>query len=825
MTARRVPPNRTDPYRLAPERLRWRCDPGEFPFETTEDMQDCPIHIIGQNRAMEALRLGLSMGSEGYNIFVTGDVGSGRSTVVKRMLQEVKDGQGAPSDLAYVHNFQDTDEPRRLIFPAGRARKFAAAMDDFIESLGRDLRGLFESEAYRRQRAALVDATTRDQKNRLKEFEKRVQEQGFALVQVQMGPLTRPQLVPLVAGNPVDMDQLETLVDQGQFKREEYEALGKRRDELGAEMESLGKAFRDADRELRRRLADLDRELARPLVEEAARELGAEYSVPGVDAYLDQVAEDVLARLPTFRETHEATPAEGESEGASPEQVPRESSLYRVNVVVDNGKTRGRPIIWETTPSYRNLFGTIEKVRTPAGEFVSDHMHIRGGSLQRASGGILVLDAIDVLVEPGVWAALKRTLRNRSVEIQTFDPLHLFSVVSLKPEAVPVDVKVIMIGTRHIYQLLYHLDEDFKKIFKVKAEFAMYTPLSDEELANFANFVHKKVQDDRLPPFHRDAVAAIVEQGVRMTGDQGKLTTRFTEIADLIREAGYWARRENAPRVREKHVELSLAQQAQRVSMVEEIVRERIAQGTVLIDLGEAKVGQVNGLALLDLGDHEFAQPSRITATTAMGRNGIIDIEREAAMSGPVHTKGMLILSGFLRERFAQRHPLALTASLCFEQNYGGIEGDSASCAELYALLSSLSGAPLRQDIAVTGSVNQKGEVQPIGGVNRKVEGFFDLCRLVGLSGTQGVLIPRRNERNLMLRKDVVDSVRQGKFHVFAVSTIEEGLRVLARMEPGERAADGAYPPQTLYSAVDERLRQLADEVQRFGPADLRLER
>jgi ATP-dependent Lon protease len=639
-----------------------------------------------------------------------------------------------------------------------------------------------------------------------------------------MGPLTRPQLVPLVAGNPVDIDQLETLVDQGQFKREEYEALGKLRAELGTEMESLGKAFRDAERELRRRLADLDRELARPLVEEAARELATEYAVPGVDAYLDQVAEDVLARLAEFREMHEATPGEGEHEGEAAEEPPTDSR-YRVNVVVDNGKTPGRPIIWETTPSYRNLFGTIEKVRTPAGELISDHMHIRGGSLLRASGGILVLDAIDVLVEPGVWAALKRTLRNRSVEIQTFDPLHLFSVVSLKPEAVPVDVKVIMIGTRHIYQLLYHLDEDFKKIFKVKAEFAMYTPLSDDELTNFANFVHKKVQDDRLPPFHRDAVAAIVEQGVRMAGDQAKLTTRFTDIADLIREAGYWARRENARHVREKHVELSLAQQVQRVSMIEEIMRERITQGTVLIELEQAKVGQVNGLALLDLGDHEFAQPSRITASTAMGRNGIIDIEREAAMAGPVHTKGMLILAGFLRERFAQRHPLALTASLCFEQNYGGVEGDSASCAELYALLSSLAGVPLRQDIAVTGSVNQKGEVQPIGGVNRKIEGFFDLCSQVGLSGTQGVLIPRRNERNLMLRKDLVDSVRRGKFHVFAVSTVEEGLRVLARMEPGERAADGTYPQQTLYRAVAERLRQLADEVQRFGAADLRAER
>jgi len=543
-----------------------------------------------------------------------------------------------------------------------------------------------------------------------------------------------------------------------------------------------------------------------------------EYRVDGLDVFLDQVSEDVLQRLGSFREAQDAEQADGESPGtATTGGDPR----YRVNVVVDNGKTRGLPIIWETAPNFRNVFGAIEKVRTPSGEWISDHMHIRGGSLLRANGGILVLDAMDVLVEPGVWAALKRTLRNRSAEIQSFDPLQLFAVVSLKPQAVPVNVKVIMIGTRHIYRLLYHLDEDFKKIFKVKSEFAMYTARSDEELTNYACFVYKKVKDDHLLPFHRDAVAAIVEHGARVAGDHEQLTTRFTEIADLIREAAYWARRENARHVREKHVEMSLEQQVQRVSMFEEMVRERIAEGTILIDLDGTKIGQVNGLALLDLGDHEFAQPARITATTSMGRNGIINIEREAALSGPIHTKGVLILAGFLRDRFAQRYPLALTASLCLEQNYGGVEGDSASCAELYALLSSLGGVPLRQGIAVTGSVNQKGEVQPIGGVNRKIEGFFDLCRLVGLSGQQGVLIPRRNERNLMLRKDVLESVRKGKFHVYAVSTIEEGLRVLAGIEPGALGEDGTYPEGTIYRRVDEKLRALAEEVRRFGAADL----
>jgi lon-related putative ATP-dependent protease len=805
-------------HRLAPQQLRWRCDPTNFAFKTTDDLEECPIQIIGQNRAMEALRLGLTMKSEGYNIFVTGDVGSGRSTVVRRMLDGLDRGETAPADLVYVHNFQDTDQPRRLILGVGKGRKLRDAMEELLESISRDLHGMFDSEEYRRQRNVLIENTTSEQKARLKDFEKKVQEQGFALVQVQMGPLTRPQLVPVVAGNPVDMDQLEGLVEQGQFKQTDYENLQKLRTELAGEMEQLGKSFRNADRELRKRLSVLDRDLARPLVEEAVTDVRDAFQAEGLPTYLDQVAEDVLENLGSFRDGQEGASLE-DAAGSGESDLDRDR--YRVNVLVDNAKTHGLPIIWETAPSYRNLFGTIEKVRTPSGDFVTDHMRIRSGSLLRASGGILVLDAMDMLVEPGVWAALKRTLRNRSVEIQSFDPLQLFASVSLKPEAVPIDVKVVMLGTRHIYHLLYNLDEDFKKIFKVKAEFAMFTDRSDEELYNYACFVRKKVKDDGLKAFHRDAVSAVVEHGVRLAGDNERLTTRFTDIADLIREAGYWANRENARNVREKHVVLALQQQVYRVSMFEEILRDRIADGTVLIDFEGAKVGQINGLALLNQGDYEFAQPSRITATTAMGRNGIIDIEREAHMSGSIHTKGVLILSGFLRAHFAQNKPLALTASLTFEQSYGGIDGDSASSAELYALLSSLSGVPLRQGVAVTGSVNQMGEIQPIGGVNRKIEGFFDLCRIVGLTGDQGVMIPTRNVRHLMLRKDVVEQVRKGQFHIWAVSTIEEGLRVLTATEPGAAGSDGTYPAGTIYHGVNERLARLAEDVRRFGAADI----
>ncbi len=482
---------------------------------------------------------------------------------------------------------------------------------------------------------------------------------------------------------------------------------------------------------------------------------------------------------------------------------------YAVNVVLDNGGVRQRPIIWETSPNYRNLFGTIEKVRDDTGEWLTDHTRVRGGSLLTAKGGFLVLDAIDMLSEKLVWPTLKRTLRNQKLEIQAPDPTQMGGH-ALKPEPIPVDLTVVLIGTPQIYRLLLHMDEDFRKIFKVKAEFTTSTPRSEEEIRNYAYFVRKKTGDDELPPFHRDAVAAVVEEGSRLAGRRDRLTTRFHAIADLIREAGHWAKQDEAEAVREKHVDLAVERRIRRHDLIEEVERKRMAEGTVLLDLEGEKIGQINGLVVLDTGDHVFGQPARITAVTAVGNAGIIDIERESDKSGALHTKGVLILAGFLRARYAQDRPLALSASICFEQNYGGIDGDSASSAELYALLSSLSGVPLKQGIAVTGSVNQRGEVQPIGGVNSKIEGYFDLCRLIGLNGEQGVLIPATNLPHLMLRKDVVEAIRRQEFRIWAVSTVEQGMEILTGMHSGNRGEDGRYPKGTVFGQVDERLASLA---------------
>jgi len=809
-------------HRVTPEQLRWRCDPAVFPFEVTDELGECPITIIGQPRALAALDLGLAVRSDGYNIFVAGEVGTGRSTAVRQMLSTVDTSEHPPEDLVYVHNFKDPDHPRLLAFLAGKGREFRRAMEETVERLPKSLVDLFESDEHRERRAALLEQAKANQKTRLKEFEDQVQKEGFALIQLQIGPFVRPDLQPVVADNTVDMDKLESLADDGKFPRKEFEQLRAKHSELTLDLESLSKGLRDVERRLREQMALLDRSMAEPLVREAADELREKFDAVEVRDYIDQAAESFLDKVAGFRDL-----AGGEAPGQSQEQVRaglRELTLpYAVNLVVDNAATKGRPIVWETSPSYRNLFGIIERLQDRNGQWRTDHTRIKVGSLAQANGGFLVVDALDVLVEPGVWPTLKRMLRTGDLEIQSYDPLYLFAGISLKPEPIPLDVKVVLIGTNQIYRLLYVLDEDFKKIFKVKADFALQTPLSDEELVNYSCFVHKKCQDESLPPFHREAVAAVVEWGVRVAGRKAKLTTRFKEIADVIREAGYWARQEGAKRVDAVHVHRALDERRYRVDLIEEVLRERIAEGTMLLDIEGVKVGQVNGLVVLDTGDHVFGQPTRITAVTAMGRAGIVNIERESRMSGATHTKGVLILSGFLRERFAQTKPLALSASLAFEQSYGLVDGDSASSAELYALLSSLSGVPIRQGIAVTGSINQKGEIQPIGAPNEKIEGYFDLCDLKGLDGGQGVLIPSRNLDDLMLANRVVDAVREGRFHVWAVSTVEQGIEILTGVPAGARQDDVGYAPDTVFGRADAKLEELARRVADFGAADLGL--
>jgi len=490
---------------------------------------------------------------------------------------------------------------------------------------------------------------------------------------------------------------------------------------------------------------------------------------------------------------------------------------YEVNLIVDNSQRSSPPVIVEDYPTYRNIFGSIERVVDRSGVWRTDYSRIKTGSLVKANGGYLVINLRDAIIEPGVWQALKRALRSKKLEIQTFDPFYFFTTTGLKPEPIELDVKVVVIADTLIYQLLLYYDEDLRKVFKVRADFDTAMDKTDQSIQQLAEFVKMATDEEKLRPLDRTAVAALVEQAVRMAGRQEKISTSFPAITDLIREADFWAGQENQPTVREEHIDKAIEARIYRSNLVEERIQEMINRGTLMIDVDGAVVGQVNGLAVYSLGDYLFGKPTRITASTSMGRAGVINIEREAEMSGNTHNKGVLILGGYLRQKYAQDKPLTMSASIAFEQSYSGVDGDSASSTEIYALLSSLSGVPIRQDIAVTGSVNQKGEVQAIGGVNQKIEGFFDCCRYLGLNGSQGVIIPASNVKDLMLRKDVVAAVKENQFRIYAVKTIDEGIEILTGKPAGQKRPDGSYPESTINFLVDRRLEDLAESIKKFG--------
>jgi lon-related putative ATP-dependent protease len=797
------------------EKLRWRCHPDTLPFKTTESIHPCD-EIIGQERALEAIRLGLDISSIGYNIFVTGLAGTGRFTTIKCVLEEMGelDKKGKiPNDLCFVNNFKNPDMPHMVSLPAGQGNAFKKEMENLIETLKKKIPLMFENETYLNKKKEVVERFRNKQAEMFREFEKKVNKEGFALVQIQMGPYSRPGIFPVVEGNPVNIDQLETMVEEDKFSKEELEKLKGKQTELINELEEIFKETRKAEKEIKGELTSLDNEVISPAIKDSISDIKERFNYEKVHQYLDEVQEDILNNLGRFREKEETPPP---IPGLVMPPSVDSFSEYQVNVLVDNSETKGAPIIVETTPNYRNLFGTIERVVERTGIWKTDFLHIKAGSFLRANGGYLIFNALDALTEPWVWPTLKRTLKNQVIEIQTYDPLYFFSTSALKPEPVDCNTKVIMIGDTQIYYLLYSLDDDFKKIFKIKADFDSVMNKDDGKIQQYASFIRKICDEDKLRPFDNTGIAAVVEYGVRIAGRQKKLSTRFHLIADLLREANYWAEKDGSDVVTERQVDMAIEKRNYRVNLIEEKIQEMIDDGTILIDSDGMVVGQVNGLSVYNLGDYMFGKPSRITAKTSLGKAGIINIEREAEMSGPIHNKGVYILAGYLRGKYAQDKPITMSASLCFEQSYSGVEGDSASSTEIYALLSSLSGLPLRQDIAVTGSVNQKGEVQPIGGVNEKIEGFFDVCKVKGLTGKQGVMIPHLNIDDLMLRKDVVEVVKEGKFHIYPVKTIEQGIEILTGMEAGEIYEDGHYQEGTVNGLVDKKLRELGTKIKEF---------
>jgi lon-related putative ATP-dependent protease len=808
------------------DQLGWKCPADCLDFDTTDDL---PVTsgIIGQPRAVDALNMALEIESVGYNVFVSGPVGTGRTTTVKNLLESTRSRPRELDDKCYVNNFRDPDQPRLLRLRAGHGHQFRRDMDEFIDFLVKNIPMLFESDSYQQRRTALVDDFKERGGTRVREFEKRIIAEGFALVQT--GPLSRPELAPIVEKQPASIDALPALVEDGKLAAERAEEVKKRYQELSTELATIYKEVRDLEKQAREALAKLDDSIVRPVVEERladieercgrpkANHIPKESKVaPCPDAaalhdYLTEVKETILARPDAF---HQKPPTEGDT------PLPIDPFLeFRVNVLVDNADTKTAPVIFETNPNYKNLFGSIERVWDRTGMWRTDFSKIKAGSVLRADHGFLVINALDALLEIGVWPALKRTLRNRRLEITSGDPYSaLFGASGMKPEPVAIDLKVIMIGDPQIYSLLASADEDFKKVFKVRADFDWVMDLGKNTVSDYVKVIKALCEKEKLRPFDRSAAHAVIEYGARLAGRTDKLSTRFNIISELLTEAEHWAGKADAKTVSSEHVREAIDRRRDRVRLIEVKLQEAIRQGTVFIDVTGKKTGQVNGLAVYDTGEYAFGIPTRITAKTGVGSAGIINIEREAQLSGPTHDKGVYILSGYLRHKFARKQPLVLSASICFEQSYGGVDGDSASSTEVYALLSDLSGLPIRQDLAVTGSVNQQGQVQPIGGVNWKIEGFFEACAARGLTGTQGVIIPKANLPNLMLRPEVVKAVKEKKFHVYAVSTIDEGIELLTGVSAGAPDARGDYPAETVSGKVVRRLCELVELHQEFKP-------
>ncbi len=795
------------------QNLSWTCDLASCQFKTTAEVP--PLEgIIGQERAVQSLMLGLRMKSKGYNIYVAGLPGTGKMTTVKHLLATVDGDRGVPPDIVYVNNFQESDLPRAIQLPAGQGRQLQRDMEMLVTNMRRNIAQIYESESFKEHMKALVEEFKDREKKILRAFEDRIRKENFALIQVQMGPFSKPEIAPVIAGEPVQMERLESLTHQEKFSEEEFKSLRAKYDELTGEMEKAFKEARDLKRQLRDEMAKLQKDFGSPAVTGYIQDLKYVYDNQEVLEYLSEVQEDILNNMERFTDGGEERQEKGETPAEKAETRFRD---FMVNVLVDNSKTKGPPIIIETSPNYRNLFGTIERMVDRSGHWRSDFTRIRAGSLLRANGGTLVINLMDAIVEPGVWVALKRSLKHLKVDIQTFDPFYVMSVSALKPEPIRLDAKLVVLGDRYAYHLLYNLDEDFRKIFKVKAEFDNVMSRTEESTRKYLNFTRTITSEEGLLPVDLSGLARLIEFGVRLAGRRNKLSTQFSVIADLIRESDFWAREVGAEAVSTEHVTRAIEERKARVNLAEEKVREMVADGVQLIDTKGDAVGQVNGLSVFSLGDYAFGQPSRITVKCSLGRDGIVNIEREAEMSGKTHNKGVLILEGYFRSLFADDRPLAMNATICFEQNYGGIDGDSASSTEIYALLSALSGLPLRQDVAVTGSVNQNGEIQPIGGVNEKIEGFFEVCRQRGLTGAQGVMIPRINVEDLMLHRDVIEAVKKEQFHIWAVSTIAEGIEILFGVEAGEVNAKGAYPASSVFGRVDAKVDEFARTLKAFS--------
>ena len=786
------------------EKLRNVCDSNSLHCESTKDL--VPLsEIIGQERAVRALKFGLGIKNHGFNVYVAGYPGTGRKTAVKNYVEAQAKTQPVPPDWCYVNNFGNQYEPKAIKFPAGKGKEFREDLKNFIENIKTALPKAFESDDYIARRETTIKELENQRKQLIDELSSKAQSEGFVIQTTPIGIL----LIPVLDGKPLSEEEMLALPQKTKDK------INEKREKLEAEFRSSMRQLIDMERKIHEALKKLNKEVALYALGNQVESLMEKYQVNSdVTTYLKEVENDILENLQQFIRR-----GESEQQFPFPMSWMKEEPYkkYEVNLIIDNSNSMGAPVIVETNPTYHNLLGRTEK-EAQFGALTTDFSMIRAGAIHKANGGYLIVPVEDLLRNPFSYDGLKRDIRDEKMSIEEPEERYGFiNVKTLKPQPIPLTTKIILIGTPNLYQMMFSLDPDFQELFKIKAEFDTTMPRTDEKVQQYAAFVCGLCDREGLKHLDGSGLAKIVEYSSRMIEDQFKLSTQFNSIANIIRESNYYADQDNSKFITGTHIKKAIEEKTYRSKLIQEKIQEMITRGFFLIDTVEQKVGQVNGLSVMGLGDFAFGMPSRVTASIGLGREGVMDIEREAKMGGPIHTKGVLILSGYLNDKYARDKPLSLSARLVFEQNYEGIEGDSASSTELYSILSALSGLPIRQNIAVTGSVNQKGEVQAIGGVNEKIEGFFEVCKAKGLTGVQGVMIPDSNVQNLMLKEEVVDAVKAGQFKVYSVKIIDEGIEVLTGTKAGEQRADGTYEEGTVNYLVVKQLREMADKLKEYS--------
>ncbi len=787
------------------------CDLDALGFETTDDLEPLD-EVLGQERAVEAVHFGAGIPLEGYNLFVLGPPGSGRHSFVRQFLERRAAAESRPRDWCYVNNFEQSRAPRALSLPAGMGRAFREDIEHLIEEARSAIPAAFESEDYQTRRSAIEEELKEEQQNAINEIQEHAREKNIGIIPTPTGFA----FAPIRDGETLSPKEFQELPE------DERERIEKETEKLGEELRQVMREAPKRTRAVRKKIRELNREVTVFAVGSLIDELRERYQdLAPVVEHLEAMQQDIVDNVKLFI---------GQGEGSEEEQEQLQAlagadgspaaQRYAVNLIVDHADNGGAPVVFEDHPTHNYLVGQVEHI-SHMGTLITDFSLIKAGALHQANGGYLVLDARRVLTEPFSWDALKRILKAGELRIQSPGQAYsLISTVSLEPEAIPLDVKIVLIGDRWLYYLLQALDPEFDKLFKVAADFDDQMDRNPDNVHGFARLLGNIAREEKLLPLTRDAVARVVEHSARHAGDAAKLSAEVRHAADVVREAHFWAAEAGHDRVSADDVQAAIDARLRRSGRIRDRLHEEILRETILVDTDGKATGQVNGLSVLMLGDSAFGKPSRITARIAMGSGQVVDIEREVELGGPIHSKGVMILAGFLAANYVTDRPLSLSATLVFEQSYGGIEGDSASTAELCALLSAIADTPLRQDLAITGSVNQRGRVQAIGGVNEKIEGFFDICQARGLTGDQGVLVPRANVKHLMLRRDVREAADRGAFHVYAVDTVDDALELLTGLPAGERDARGGFPEGSINRRIADRLVQLAEQRQAFSSSD-----